>query len=148
METIFIQRSSYVVSVNFTFFFLRIRRPPRSKRTDTLFPYTTLFRSPPAGLLGAPGLRHPAALRHGGRGRHLPSRHHPARAGAGDLEGGLRAALAAADRRALRREPEPAAALLPVPGDPEALAAEPPGALPRFAARPRDRKSPRLNSSH
>src|SRR3546814_10944699 len=27
------------------FFFLRIRRPPRSKRTDTLFPYTTLFRS-------------------------------------------------------------------------------------------------------
>src|SRR3546814_17582500 len=23
-----------------------IRRPPRSKRTDTLFPYTTLFRSP------------------------------------------------------------------------------------------------------
>src|SRR3546814_10710746 len=26
-------------------FFLMIRRPPRSKRTDTLFPYTTLFRS-------------------------------------------------------------------------------------------------------
>src|SRR3546814_15724919 len=25
-----------------------IRRPPRSTRTDTLFPYTTLFRSPPA----------------------------------------------------------------------------------------------------
>src|SRR3546814_1666269 len=24
-----------------------IRRPPRSTRTDTLFPYTTLFRSPP-----------------------------------------------------------------------------------------------------
>src|SRR3546814_17455074 len=29
------------------FFFLMIRRPPRSTRTDTLFPYTTLFRSPP-----------------------------------------------------------------------------------------------------
>src|SRR3546814_16467747 len=29
----------------FIFFFLRIRRPPRSTRTDTLFPYTTLFRS-------------------------------------------------------------------------------------------------------
>src|SRR3546814_6262426 len=29
-----------------TFFFLMIRRPPRSTRTDTLFPYTTLFRSP------------------------------------------------------------------------------------------------------
>src|SRR3546814_11813844 len=27
------------------FFFLMIRRPPRSTRTDTLIPYTTLFRS-------------------------------------------------------------------------------------------------------
>src|SRR3546814_11999688 len=27
------------------FFFLMVRRPPRSTRTDTLFPYTTLFRS-------------------------------------------------------------------------------------------------------
>src|SRR3546814_6603839 len=27
------------------FFFLRTRRPPRSTRTDTLFPYTSLFRS-------------------------------------------------------------------------------------------------------
>src|SRR3546814_9028649 len=27
-----------------SFFFLLIRRPPRSTRTDTLFPYTTLFR--------------------------------------------------------------------------------------------------------
>src|SRR3546814_18504545 len=30
----------------FFLFFLMIRRPPRSTRTDTLFPYTTLFRSP------------------------------------------------------------------------------------------------------
>src|SRR3546814_14335181 len=30
----------------YSFFFLMIRRPPRSTRTDTLFPYTTLFRSP------------------------------------------------------------------------------------------------------
>src|SRR3546814_8846040 len=29
----------------FVIFFLMIRRPPRSTRTDTLFPYTTLFRS-------------------------------------------------------------------------------------------------------
>src|SRR3546814_2844197 len=29
----------------FLMFFLMIRRPPRSTRTDTLFPYTTLFRS-------------------------------------------------------------------------------------------------------
>src|SRR3546814_14760661 len=34
------------------FFFLMIRRPPRSTRTDTLFPYTTLFRS------GLPGQDH------------------------------------------------------------------------------------------
>src|SRR3546814_15929180 len=31
-----------------------IRRPPRSTRTDTLFPYTTLFRSTRADGLGAP----------------------------------------------------------------------------------------------
>src|SRR3546814_16353177 len=31
------------------FFCLMIRRPPRSTRTDTLFPYTTLFRSDPNG---------------------------------------------------------------------------------------------------
>src|SRR3546814_19388419 len=29
------------------FFFFMIPRPPRSTRTDTLFPYTTLFRSGP-----------------------------------------------------------------------------------------------------
>src|SRR3546814_4707206 len=37
------------------FVFLMIRRPPRSTRTDTLFPYTTLFRSvlraPAAGVI-------------------------------------------------------------------------------------------------
>src|SRR3546814_15350464 len=38
------------------FFFLMIRRPPRSTRTDTLFPYTTLFRSDRRGGDGA-GLR-------------------------------------------------------------------------------------------
>src|SRR3546814_4309400 len=37
---------SFVFSLSFFFFFfLMIRRPPRSTRTDTLFPYTTLFRS-------------------------------------------------------------------------------------------------------
>src|SRR3546814_21084500 len=35
--------------VSIGFFFLMIRRPPRSTRTDTLFPYTTLFRSPSTG---------------------------------------------------------------------------------------------------
>src|SRR3546814_3402921 len=37
----------------FVFFFLMIRRPPRSTRTDTLFPYTTLFRSAIDGRDGA-----------------------------------------------------------------------------------------------
>src|SRR3546814_17528993 len=34
-------------------FFVMIRRPPRSTRTDTLFPYTTLFRSAAALAAGA-----------------------------------------------------------------------------------------------
>src|SRR3546814_14240542 len=40
------------------FFCLMIRRPPRSTRTDTLFPYTTLFRSiyPPGTFAGTPEL--------------------------------------------------------------------------------------------
>src|SRR3546814_4251769 len=36
----------------FFLFFLMIRRPPRSTRTDTLFPYTTLFRSQAYEQLG------------------------------------------------------------------------------------------------
>src|SRR3546814_14320591 len=36
---------SMMTGDNFYVFFLRIRRPPRATRTDTLFPYTTLFRS-------------------------------------------------------------------------------------------------------
>src|SRR3546814_11263501 len=36
-------------------FFLMIRRPPRSTRTDTLVPYTTLFRSPAERLAKIPG---------------------------------------------------------------------------------------------
>src|SRR3546814_14161342 len=64
----------------YVFFFLMIRRPPRSTRTDTLFPYTTLFRSPrrllprlPAQPLGGAGglRRHRAGLLHGGRRQRL-----------------------------------------------------------------------------
>src|SRR3546814_4867460 len=40
------------------FFFLMIRRPPRSTRTDTLFPYTTLFRSGRRSRSGAPSAAH------------------------------------------------------------------------------------------
>src|SRR3546814_4949131 len=39
------------------FFFLMIRRPPRSTRTDTLLPYTTLFRSAGLGLAAGHGLQ-------------------------------------------------------------------------------------------
>src|SRR3546814_16535289 len=35
----------YLFWLVYFFFFLMIRRPPRSTRTDTLFPYTPLFRS-------------------------------------------------------------------------------------------------------
>src|SRR3546814_1833052 len=44
-----------------------IRRPPRSTRTDTLFPYTTLFRSGPR--LGAGPLGEHSARLHAGRSR-------------------------------------------------------------------------------
>src|SRR3546814_17053766 len=54
------------VSVRFSyifilFFFLMIRRPPRSTRTDTLFPYTTLFRSD-EGLEGDEESEHGSAF--------------------------------------------------------------------------------------
>src|SRR3546814_7641343 len=58
-----------------------IRRPPRSTRADTLFPYTTLFRSharpqarptaapqPRPAQPAPPGERGPVGLREGGRG--------------------------------------------------------------------------------
>src|SRR3546814_4917082 len=53
------------------FFFLMIRRPPRSTRTDTLFPYTTLFRSHQlireieAHQLDADMARRASLIRHG-----------------------------------------------------------------------------------
>src|SRR3546814_5071110 len=56
------------------FFFLMIRRPPRSTRTDTLFPYTTLFRSEDRRQrLAAREPRH--GLRHAGGGRLGGARH-------------------------------------------------------------------------
>src|SRR5215207_10594322 len=49
------------IRLSFFFFFLMIRRPPRS----TLFPYTTLFRPPPARRR-AHGHPHATARRHRG----------------------------------------------------------------------------------
>src|SRR3546814_18272064 len=63
-----------MVLIYILFFFLMIRRPPRSTRTDTLFPYTTLFRSlargarrldrprPRRGMVEQFGLRHGLAI--------------------------------------------------------------------------------------
>src|SRR3546814_16328760 len=46
-----------------TFFFVMMRRPPRSTRPDTLFPYTTLFRSI-ANLIDARAQAEKAASRY------------------------------------------------------------------------------------
>src|SRR3546814_14596824 len=46
------------------FFFLMMRRPPRSTRTDTLFPYTTLFRSAGARRLRECHIRLPSRGAH------------------------------------------------------------------------------------
>src|SRR3546814_9541598 len=57
----------------YLFFFLMIRRPPRSTRTDTLFPYTTLFRSAAASGGGSTIRTSFASLRYGFGGRAAPS---------------------------------------------------------------------------
>src|SRR3546814_9376385 len=51
-----------------------IRRPPRSTRTDTLFPYTTLFRSGDSMDLDAAGLGVHQWMGHPGLDLHLPHR--------------------------------------------------------------------------
>src|SRR3546814_9321003 len=77
-----------------SFFFLMIRRPPRSTRTDTLFPYTTLFRSCPGD--------------HSGRSVPAPAdapgqpQHQPVQRGGGD---GVRGLAAAGIRRRFLTRP-------------------------------------------
>src|SRR3546814_7569899 len=67
----------YVGHCCFVVFVLMIRRPPRSTRTDTLFPYTTLFRSL-ALCCGRSRARHPPFpqrnLPHGADGE-MPAPH-------------------------------------------------------------------------
>src|SRR3546814_15611953 len=46
MIIVIVLRDVFIWYLLYVFFFFMIRRPPRSTRTDTLFPYTTLFRSP------------------------------------------------------------------------------------------------------
>src|SRR3546814_19772707 len=71
--------STLIFAFRFSFF-LMIRRPPRSTRTDTLFPYTTLFRSrstirreilPRPGIAAAAADRPPFAS-----ARQVELRHH------------------------------------------------------------------------
>src|SRR3546814_6998040 len=133
------------LSVFVVIFFLMIRRPPRSTRTDTLFPYTTLFRSL------ARGTRRRASGR--------------TRRGKDRGEGACRQGRAAPgfDRGGARRPVEPRrdrgrdggqrgacgadarTSRLAWPGRAASGGARGEGAAGRRAA---DRKSTRLNSSH
>src|SRR3546814_18487743 len=78
---------AYVLYLSNFIFFLMIRRPPRSTRTDTLFPSTTLFRSPLGDhdivLVDVRGWRLHAArgppYRNGDQGRSDPGLMVPAR---------------------------------------------------------------------
>src|SRR3546814_5861222 len=107
-----------------------IRRPPRSTRTDTLFPYTTLFRSqrklgslPASSLISAQTDRDPS-FRWGDDGYRQQARK-PA--------GGY---------------PNPAAAST-IGRNFAAVRLAPPTSAPSTSPAPsRDRKSTRLNSSH
>src|SRR3546814_10620851 len=72
-----------------------IRRPPRSTRTDTLFPYTTLFRSKGSfGELHAPDLR---------RCPHCRQCSHDQRASGRQLDGPRSDRTVAAGRRPVAR---------------------------------------------
>src|SRR3546814_14571470 len=69
-----------------------IRRPPRSTRTDTLFPYTTLFRSGEAAPAGGERRREEVAgARHAGDHRALEGSRPDARASLGGRGRRLRA---------------------------------------------------------
>src|SRR3546814_1366398 len=121
------------------FFFLMIRRPPRSTRTDTLFPYTTLFRS--------------AGEARRTRRRAGPHRHRARRTGRplsrlAAADAGHPVAPAQAARRPLM--PGTLYGLGVGPGDPELITLKALRLLREadLVAYPADRKSTRLNSSH
>src|SRR3546814_12668298 len=98
-----------------------VRRPPRSTRTDTLFPYTTLFRSSAQGTADRAARAAPLDAQYVGNGG---AGGRPDGGIAGDLaESAGEAALAAEDALQFPEE-----------------------AIEAFAYR--DRKSTRLNSSH
>src|SRR3546814_13518949 len=104
-----------------------IRRPPRSTRTDTLFPYTTLFRS----CTGAPVSECRAAL--------CRNRRRLDRAGGEDSGQVAQAALALPSSTA-RTAATASYALAPIGQPPCAISGRPPPHLPPGAATARDRK--------
>src|SRR5665647_2395164 len=106
---------------------------PRKRRgRPEVLPYLPADHRPAAGLLGTEGLRR-AAVSHRGRGRHLQPRDLPALPRRAPVARGLRRAVHAPHRRALRREPVPPGSLLPVPGRHQAVAGRHPGRVPAVA---------------
>src|SRR3546814_10808350 len=118
-------------------FFLRIRRPPRSKRTDTLFPYTTLFRS------GCNAHEQREDERQRG-GSFAVGTACGQKEEAGDQDRQSRKAISADPARAVgqRRDRHPDDAQRVPCKASEKICAQP------FSQAPGDRKSTRLNSSH
>src|SRR3546814_12575893 len=83
-----------------------IRRPPRSTRTDTLFPYTTLFRSPRFAHLARPCADRGARRHHRTQRLHQCDEQDEARRRAGRSVLGL---VDVADRGQTRRHQDPSA---------------------------------------
>src|SRR3546814_13821573 len=97
-----------------------IRRPPRSTRTDTLFPYTTLFRSPVAQATGhdfADQCQTPPSTQDGGQSK-IAVRFGIGMTAIDEQVGGVHlqpepAIKRLAKWRLRRREVDPACALMP-----------------------------------
>src|SRR3546814_4311780 len=134
-----------------------IRRPPRSTRTDTLFPYTTLFRRPTARE-GLPRGPRPALHLHAAHHRHRRRRGFDDRARRRDHEpegNGMNAANQDGRRRSrVDAKVVELAAYRAGPGEPYVRVgtqADVAGAVALAKSRheaSRDRKSTRLNSRH
>src|SRR3546814_17697197 len=102
------------------FFFLMIRRPTRSTRTDTRFPYTTLFRSQDDDVVDVGDKEQAHGLQRGGDHVHVfcvPSG-------------------------------STVASVVGLEGSAPAWSLRQPSSGRRCGVMPRDRKSTRLNSSH
>src|SRR3546814_19464029 len=84
---------------------LMIRRPPRSTRTDTLFPYTTLFQSRRTGIAGARARHHAAGGENHEAGRVSALGARLARDAIGDVQPDRLRALAETPRRASANAP-------------------------------------------